>query len=186
MTYVDIILTFVDICCHNDPLFSGSFFLSLPLHRFSELTSLRERVAYDTKTKFQTENLAALRELRIQEKAIKAQIDSISDPATKEAVAILAAKGLDRGEFTVPGVGIFQLQRTDVFDLSDHKKYKGEQAVSWRSKAKEKLHLQSLVKACTASMAGFLKTFLELNRLSASKTVHWTTFASIDELKAEK
>ena len=27
---------------------------------------------------------------------------------------------------------------------------------------------------------------LELNRLSAAQTVHWTTFASIDELKAEK
>ena len=110
-----------------------------------------------------TENLKLLRELRTQEKAIKAQIDSISDPATKEAVAILAAKGLDRGEFTIPNVGTFQLQRTDVFDLSDHKKYKGEEAVSWRTKAKEKLRLQNLVKARTALMAGYVKTFLELN-----------------------
>ena len=110
-----------------------------------------------------TENLKALRSLRIQEKAIKAQIDSISDAATSEAVAILAEQGLEKGEFTVPGVGTFQLQRTEVFDLADHKKYKGEEAVNWRAKAKEKLRLQNLVKACTASMAGFLKTFLELN-----------------------
>ena len=110
-----------------------------------------------------TENLKALCELRTQEKAIKAQIDSISDAATTEAVAILAEKGLDRGEFTIPNVGTFQLQRTDVYDLSDHKKYKGEEAVNWRSKAKEKLRLQNKVKACTASMAGFVKTFLELN-----------------------
>ena len=110
----------------------------------------------------QTENLKALRELRIQEKAIKASIDSISDAATSEAVAILAAQGKDRGEFEVDGQK-FQLQRTDVFDLADHKKYKGEEAVNWRTKAKEKLRLQNLVKGCTASMAGFLKTFIDLN-----------------------
>ena len=110
-----------------------------------------------------TENLEKLRELRTQEKAIKAQIDKISDAATKEAVAILAAKGLDRGEFEVEGIGKFQLQRTDVYDLSDPKKYKGEEAVNWRSKAKEKLRLQNAVKACTASMTGFVKTFTELN-----------------------
>jgi hypothetical protein len=110
----------------------------------------------------QTENLKALRELRIQEKAIKASIDSISDAATSEAVAILAAQGKDRGEFEIDGQK-FQLQRTEVFDLADHKKYKGEEAVNWRAKAKEKLRLQNLVKGCTASMAGFLKTFIDLN-----------------------
>ena len=113
-------------------------------------------------TEFKTENLAALRELRIQEKAIKASIDSVSDAATSEAVAILAAQGKDRGEFEIDGQK-FQLQRTDVFDLADHKKYKGEEAVNWRAKAKEKLRLQNLVKGCTASMAGFLKTFIDLN-----------------------
>ena len=110
----------------------------------------------------QTENLKALRELRIQEKAIKASIDSISDAATQEAVDILAAQGKDRGEFEIDGQK-FQLQRTEVFDLTDHKKYKGEEAVNWRAKAKEKLRLQNLVKGCTASMAGFLKTFIDLN-----------------------
>ena len=111
----------------------------------------------------QTENLQTLRNLRNQEKAIKAQIDKISGDATKEAVAILAEQGKDRGEFEVPGVGTFQLQRTDVFDLSDYNKYKSEEAVNWRAKAKEKLRLQNLVKACTTTMAGFLKTFTELN-----------------------
>ena len=114
-------------------------------------------------TEFKTENLAALRELRIQEKAIKASIDSISDAATQEAVDILAAKGQEKGEFEIEGVGTFQLQRTDVFNLADHNKYKGEEAVNWRAKAKEKLRLQNLVKGCTASMAGFLKTFIDLN-----------------------
>ena len=111
----------------------------------------------------QTKNLQTLRSLRTQEKAIKAQIDAIIDAATQEAVAALAEQGLDRGEFEVPNVGTFQLQRTDVFDLSDYNKYKSEEAVNWRAKAKEKLRLQNLVKACTTTMAGFLKTFIELN-----------------------
>ena len=110
----------------------------------------------------QTENLKALRELRIQEKAIKASIDSISDAATSEAVAILAAQGKDRGEFEIDGQK-FQLQRTDVFDLADHKKYKGEEAVNWRKEAKKKIKEQNAVKACTAAMNGYVKTFVELN-----------------------
>ena len=111
----------------------------------------------------QTENLKALRELRTQEKAIKARIDEISTEATNEAVAILAKKGQDRGEFEVEGVGTFQLQRTDVFNLADYNKYKGEEAVNWRLEAKKKIKAQSLVKACTAAMNGHLKTYIELN-----------------------
>ena len=87
----------------------------------------------------QTENLRLLRELRTQEKAIKAGIDEISTKAINEAVAILAEKGQDRGEFEVEGVGRFQLQRTDIFDFADYNKYKQEQAVKWRENAREKL-----------------------------------------------
>ena len=111
----------------------------------------------------QTENLKLLRSLRAQEKAIKARIDEISPKAADEAVAILATKGQDRGEFEVEGVGTFQLQHTDVFNLADYNKYKGEEAVNWRLEAKKKIKAQNAAKACTASMAGFLKTFVELN-----------------------
>ena len=111
----------------------------------------------------QTENLEKMRELRTQEKTIKASIDQIIDAATQEAVAILVEQGKDRGEFEVPGVGRFQLQRTDVFNLADYNKYKTEEAVGWRAKAKEKLRLQNKVKGCTTTMAGFVKTFVELN-----------------------
>ncbi len=109
-----------------------------------------------------TENLAALRELRIQEKAIKARIDAISDAATQEAVAILAAEGREKGEFEIPDVGKFQLQRTNVFDFADYNKYKQQQAVLWRENAKEKIKEQNLVKARTAIMNGYMKTFVEL------------------------
>jgi hypothetical protein len=111
----------------------------------------------------QTENLKLLRELRTQEKAIKARIDEISTKAINEAVAILAEKGQDRGEFEVEGVGRFQLQRTDIFDFADYNKYKQEQAVKWRENAREKLKEQNLVKARTAIMNGYVKTFVELN-----------------------
>ena len=113
-------------------------------------------------TEFKTKNLEQLRTLRTQEKAIKARIDEISTEAANEAVAILAAQGLDRGEFTIPGVGTFQLQRTEVFDFADYNKYKQEQAVKWRENAKEKVKEQNLVKARTAIMNGYVKTFVEL------------------------
>ena len=109
-----------------------------------------------------TNNLKELRELRNQEKAIKARIDEISGKATEEAVAILAEKGLEKGEFEVEGIGKFQLQRTEVFDFADYNKYKQEQAVKWRENAKEKTKEQNLVKARTAVMAGYVKTFVEL------------------------
>ena len=110
-----------------------------------------------------TNNLKELRELRNQEKAIKARIDEISGKATEEAVAILAAKGLEKGEFEVEGVGKFQLQRTESFDFSDYRRYPQEQAVKWRENAKEKVKEQNLVKARTAIMNGYVKTFVDLN-----------------------
>ena len=109
-----------------------------------------------------TNNLKELRELRNQEKAIKARIDEISTEATNEAVAILAEKGLEKGEFEVEGVGKFQLQRTESFDFADYRRYPQEQAVKWRENAKEKTKEQNLVKARTAIMNGYVKTFVEL------------------------
>ena len=109
-----------------------------------------------------TDNLKELRELRNQEKAIKARIDEISGKATEEAVAILAAQGEIKGEFEVEGVGKFQLQRTENFDFADYRRYPQEQAIKWRENAKEKLKEQNLVKARTAVMAGYVKTFVEL------------------------
>ena len=113
-------------------------------------------------TTLKTENLAALRELRIQEKAIKARIDEISGDAAQEAVDILAAEGRDNGEFEIEGVGKFQLQQTKVYDFTDYNKYKQPEAVKWRENAKEKTREQNLVKARTAVMNGYMKTFIQL------------------------
>ena len=88
----------------------------------------------------QTDNLKELRSLRIQEKAIKARIDAISDAATDEALALA----------------------TECYDLADFRKYKEPEAVKWRENAREKIKEQNLAKARTALMAGLVKTFVQL------------------------
>ena len=104
-------------------------------------------------------NLIELRALRAEEKAIKARINEIAGAAAQEAVDILAAEGRDRGQFALPDGSIFQLQRTDVFDLTDYNKYKGEDPILWRETLKEKRDLQEQVKACTTKMDGLLKSW---------------------------
>ncbi len=104
-------------------------------------------------------NLMELRALRAEEKAIKARINEISGAAAQEAVDILAAEGRDRGQFTTPDGSTFQLQRTDVFDLTDYNRYKGEDPILWRGTLKEKRDLQEQVKACTTKMDGLLKSW---------------------------
>ena len=104
-------------------------------------------------------NLMELRTLRAQETAIKARINEIAGAAAQEAVDILAAEGRDRGQFTTPDGSIFQLQRTDVFDLTNYNKYKGEDCVLWRLSLTKKQNLQEQVKACTTKMDGLLKSW---------------------------
>ena len=115
------------------------------------------------------ENLMELRTLRAEEKAIKARINEIAGAAAQEAVDILAAEGRDRGQFTLPDGSTFQLQRTDVFDLTDYNKYKGEDCILWRESLKEKQDLQEQVKGCTRKMDGLLKSANKTQRLGAGR-----------------
>ena len=105
------------------------------------------------------ENLMELRTLRAEEKAIKARINEISGAAAQEAVDILAADNRDRGQFTTPDGSTFQLQRTDVYDLTDYNKYKGEDCILWRETLSRKRELQEQVKGYTAKMDGLLKSW---------------------------
>lgn len=109
-----------------------------------------------------TQNLLELRTLRLQEKAIKARILEISDAAETEAVAILAAKGLDRGEFTVDDHH-FQLQRTDVIDMSDYRRYKDADAVRWRQKKAEQDQSKKYSAALTKEMKAIIDSFTALH-----------------------
>ena len=104
-------------------------------------------------------NLMELRALRAEETAIKARINEIAGAAAQEAVDILAEEGRDRGQFALPDGSMFQLQRTDVFDLTNYNKYKGEDCILWRESLKEKQDLQEQVKGCTKKMDGLLKSW---------------------------
>ena len=105
------------------------------------------------------EHLMELRTLRAEETAIKARINEIAGAAAQEAVDILAEENRDRGQFTTPDGNTFQLQRTDVYDLTDYNKYKGEDCVLWRQSLLEKQSLQEQVKGYTAKMDGLLKSW---------------------------
>ena len=103
--------------------------------------------------------LQELRELRNTIKACEARIDEISDAATEEAVAILAEKGLDRGELEADGHK-FQLQRTEVIDMSNHHRYKDEDAQRWRQKKAAQDQSKKYSSALTKEMKGIVDAFV--------------------------
>ena len=103
--------------------------------------------------------LQELRELRNTIKTCEARIDEISDKATEEAVAILAEKGLDRGELEADG-HTFQLQRTEVIDMSNYKRYKDEEAQRWRSKKAAQDRARKSASALTKEMKGIVEAFV--------------------------
>lgn len=101
------------------------------------------------------DKLKELRELRMQEKAIQARIDAISDEATREAVALAP----DGGEFTIDGQR-YQLQRTEVIDMMNSHRYKGEDAKRWRSLAGQRDLAKKTAAAYTKEMAAIIKAFV--------------------------
>ncbi len=107
----------------------------------------------------ETTNLKELRSLRNTIKACEARIDEISDTATNEAVAILAEHNLDRGEFTDEDGLRYQLQRTDVIDMSNYNRYKSEDAVRWRKKNEAREQSRKYTAALTREMKGITDAF---------------------------
>ena len=103
--------------------------------------------------------LQELRELRNTIKAAEARINEISDAATEEAVAILAEKGLDRGELEADGHR-FQLQRTEVIDMTNYSRYKSEDAVRWRQKKAAQDQAKKYSSALTKEMKGIVDGFV--------------------------
>ena len=111
-----------------------------------------------------TNSLSALDQLRIYRSEIKereALINSISDEATAEAVAILLRDNRTSGEFEHNGHK-YQLQRTEVFDFADYRRYPQPEAVQWRDNARAREKEQKTVRARTAIMNGCVKTFAQL------------------------
>ena len=102
-----------------------------------------------------TNNLSELRTLRQTIKAAETRINEISDQATAEALA-LAPNG---GEFTADGHR-FQLQKTDVIDMSNYNRYKGEDAVRWRQKKAAQDQSKKYSSALTKEMRGIVEAFV--------------------------
>ena len=100
----------------------------------------------------QTENLKSLRELRAQEKAIKASIETVKPLAIEEAKA-LAPEG---GKFSLEGIGEFVLDKDPVLNISTST---SEEAVEYRKLANEQKKLKEKVSGLTKKMRGFYDAF---------------------------
>ena len=100
-------------------------------------------------------NLSELRTLRQTIKAAETRISEISDQATEEALA-LAPNG---GEFTADGHR-FQLQRTEVIDMTNHHRYKDEDAQRWRQKKAAQDQAKKYSSALTKEMKGIVDGFV--------------------------
>ncbi len=108
----------------------------------------------------ETENLKALRELRMQEKAIKAQIDIVLPLAIEEAQNLAP----DGGKFPIEGVGDFVLDVVPVYDLADYRRYKEEEAKEWRCNRREQRAARTMASSFTASMRTLMNNFIKRYR----------------------
>ena len=102
--------------------------------------------------------MKALQELRTLRKTIKAaetRISEISDQATAEALELAP----NCGEFTDEG-HTFQLQRTEVIDMTDYNRYKGEDAKRWRQKKAAQDQSKKYTSALTREMKGIVEAFV--------------------------
>ena len=115
----------------------------------------------------QTSNLKTLRELRAQEKAVKASIESVKPLAIKEAKALCP----EGGKFEVDGVGDFILDINPVLEKDpkdkDFDQYTGpniltsrdEDAVAYRKSLREQKTYKTQASALTKTIKGFYDAF---------------------------
>lgn len=116
-------------------------------------------------TEIKTENLKALRELRIQEKALKAQLDIVLPLAKDEAKIITANQG---GKFTIDGVGDFVLDVNPILEKDpenpndtapDIFTSRDENAIAYRKNLKEQNGYKAQASALTKTIKGFYDAF---------------------------
>lgn len=109
-------------------------------------------------------NLSSLRELRAQEKALKARIEILKPLAIEEAKT-LAPEG---GKFALEGVGEFVLDINPIMEKDplnpndtapDIKTSTSEEAVSYRKLLKEQNAYKSKASSLTKTIKGFYDAF---------------------------
>ena len=130
-------------------------------------------------------NRKSLRELRAQEKAIKASIETVKPLAIEEAKA-LAPLG---GKFPVDGVGEFILDVNPVLENDpEDKEYIGpniltstaKEAVEYRKFSKEKKAFQSKASGLTKTIKGFYDAFKEKFAHKATKFTYTLKCVGLD------
>ena len=112
-----------------------------------------------------TENLKKLRELRMEEKAVKAAIDQVLPLAKNEAIIITANQG---GKFTVEGIGDFVLDVNPILEKDpenpndtapDIHTSRDENAINYRKNLKEQNGYKAQASALTKTIKGYYEAF---------------------------
>jgi len=111
-----------------------------------------------------TTNLKKLRELRTQEKAIKASIETVK-PLAEEEAKLIAPEG---GKFTVEGIGDFVLDVNPILEKDpenpndtapDIHTSRDENAVNYRKNLKEQNGYKAQASALTKTIKGYYEAF---------------------------
>ena len=106
------------------------------------------------------ESVSPLTELWSLRKLIAAcetRIKEISDDAIAEALTYT-----ESGQFMHEG-HTFQIQQTDVFDMSNYNRYKGEDTIRWRTKKEAQAQARKYASALTKEMDAIVKSFVTLH-----------------------
>ena len=112
----------------------------------------------------ETTNLKKLRELRTQEKAIKAGIETVK-PLAEEEAKLIAPEG---GKFTVEGIGDFVLDVNPILEKDpenpndtapDIHTSRDENAVNYRKNLKEQNGYKAQASALTKTIKGYYEAF---------------------------
>ena len=113
---------------------------------------------------YKTENIELLRSLRIQEKAIKAEITRVKPLAEDEAKLIQP----DGGKFTIDGIGDFVLDKDPILEKDpenpndtapDINTSHDENARNYRKNLREQNGYKAQASALTKTIKGFYDAF---------------------------
>ena len=111
-----------------------------------------------------TENLKKLRELRMEEKAIKASIETVL-PLAKEEAKLIHPEG---GKFSIEGIGEFVMDVNPILEKDpenpndtapDIHTSRDENAINYRKNLKEQNGYKAQASALTKSIKGFYDAF---------------------------
>lgn len=117
--------------------------------------------------------LLELRSLRIQEKAIKARIESVKPLAIEEAKALHP----DGGKFSIDGIGDFVLDKDPVLNIE---KSTSEEAIEYRKLGREQKIYKGKSAELTRKMKGFYDAFKKKFARKATEFIYTLKCVGLD------